>query len=29
MKGMRSELTTTDMWSIVNYLRSIGPQPTK
>ena len=29
MKGLRSELTTTDMWNIVNYLRSIGPQPTK
>jgi mono/diheme cytochrome c family protein len=26
MKGVRSELTTTDMWNIVNYLRSIGPQ---
>ena len=29
MKGVRSEMTTTDMWSIVNYLRSIGPQATK
>ena len=29
MKGVRSEMTTTDMWNIVNYLRSIGPQPTK
>ena len=29
MKGMRSEMTTTDMWNVVNYLRSIGPQPTK
>ena len=29
MKGVRSELTATDMWNIVNYLRSIGPQPTK
>jgi mono/diheme cytochrome c family protein len=29
MKGVRSELTTTDMWNIVNYLRSIGPQPLK
>ena len=29
MKGVRSELTTTDMWNIVNYLRSIGPQPSK
>ena len=26
MKGMRSELTATDMWNIVNYLRSIGPK---
>src|SRR5262245_55681967 len=29
MKGLRSELTTTDMWNIVNYLRSIGPQSSK
>jgi mono/diheme cytochrome c family protein len=29
MKGVRSELTTTDMWNIVNYLRSIGPQSSK
>lgn len=29
MKGLRSELTTTDMWNIVNYLRSIGRQPAK
>jgi mono/diheme cytochrome c family protein len=29
MKGMRSEMTATDMWSIVNFLRSIGPQPAK
>lgn len=29
MKGVRSEMTTTDMWNIVNYLRSIGPQPAK
>ena len=29
MKGVRSEMTTTDMWSIVNYLRSIGLQATK
>jgi mono/diheme cytochrome c family protein len=27
MKGLRSELTATDMWNIVNYLRSIGPKP--
>ena len=27
MKGQRSELTTTEMWNIVNYLRSIGPPP--
>jgi mono/diheme cytochrome c family protein len=26
MKGVRSEMTTSDMWNIVNYLRSIGPQ---
>ena len=29
MKGVRSELTATDMWNIVNYLRSIGPQAPK
>jgi mono/diheme cytochrome c family protein len=29
MKGARSEMTATDMWSIVNFLRSIGPQPAK
>jgi mono/diheme cytochrome c family protein len=29
MKGVRSEMTTTDMWNIVNYLRSIGPQAAK
>jgi mono/diheme cytochrome c family protein len=27
MKGLRSELTVTDMWNIVNFLRSIGPKP--
>ena len=26
MKGLRSELTTNQMWSIVNYIRSIGPK---
>lgn len=26
MKGVRSEMTATDMWHIVNYLRSIGPK---
>ena len=29
MKGVRSEMTATDMWNIVNFLRSIGPQPSK
>ena len=29
MKGHRSEMTATDMWNIVNYLRSIGPAPPK
>ena len=29
MKGHRSEMTATDMWNVVNYLRSIGPQTTK
>ncbi len=27
MKGLRSELTTTDMWNIVNFVRSLGPKP--
>jgi mono/diheme cytochrome c family protein len=26
MKGFRSRLTTEEMWSLVHYLRSIGPQ---
>lgn len=26
MKGVRSEMTVTDMWHIVNYIRSIGPK---
>jgi mono/diheme cytochrome c family protein len=29
MKGHRSEMTATEMWNIVNYLRSIVPQTTK
>ena len=29
MKAMRSELTATDIWNIVNYIRSIGPQSGK
>jgi mono/diheme cytochrome c family protein len=29
MKGHRSEMTATDMWNVVNFLRSIGPQATK
>ena len=29
MKGHRSEMTATDMWNVVNYLRSLGPQATK
>lgn len=29
MKGLRSEWTVTDVWNIVNYLRSIGPQSGK
>ena len=29
MKGHRSEMTVNDMWNVVNYLRSIGPQPPK
>jgi len=27
MKGLKSELTATDIWNIVNFLRSIGPKP--
>ena len=27
MKGVRSEVTATEIWHIVNYLRSIGPKP--
>ena len=26
MKPMKSRMTTTDIWNLVNYLRSIGPQ---
>jgi mono/diheme cytochrome c family protein len=26
MKGFRSKLTDQEMWNVVNYLRSIGPQ---
>jgi mono/diheme cytochrome c family protein len=29
MKGVRSQMTATDMWNIVNYLRSLGPQAAK
>ena len=29
MKGFRSRLTTEEMWSLVHYLRSIGPQGTR
>jgi mono/diheme cytochrome c family protein len=29
MKGFRSEMTPTDMWNIVNFIRSIGPQSSK
>ncbi len=25
MKGYKSKMTETDMWNVVNYLRSIGP----
>jgi mono/diheme cytochrome c family protein len=27
MKGLKSQLTPTEIWNIVNFLRSIGPQP--
>ena len=29
MKGVRSEMTATDMWNIVNFIRSIGPKSGK
>ena len=27
MKGMKGTLTPTQIWQVVNYIRSIGPQP--
>jgi mono/diheme cytochrome c family protein len=27
MKGVRSQVTATEIWHIVNFLRSIGPKP--
>ena len=27
MKSMKSRMTATDIWNVVNYLRSIAPQP--
>jgi putative copper resistance protein D len=27
MKGMKGTLTATQIWQVVNYIRSIGPQP--
>jgi mono/diheme cytochrome c family protein len=29
MKGVKSEMTPPDMWALVNFIRSIGPQGTK
>ena len=29
MKGMKGTLTPTQIWQVVNFLRSIGPQPAK
>ena len=26
MKSMKSRMTATDIWNVINYLRSIGPQ---
>lgn len=26
MKSMRSRMTDTDIWNVVNYIRSLGPQ---
>lgn len=26
MKGVRSEMTANDMWNLVNFIRSLGPQ---
>jgi mono/diheme cytochrome c family protein len=29
MKGVRSEVSVPDMWAVVNFIRSIGPQGAK
>lgn len=29
MKGYKGRMTDTEMWNVVNYLRSLGPQATK
>jgi mono/diheme cytochrome c family protein len=29
MKGMKGTLTPTQIWQVVNFIRSIGPQPAK
>jgi mono/diheme cytochrome c family protein len=29
MKGFKPRLSDTDIWNVVNYLRSIGPKPKK
>jgi len=26
MKGYKGRMTDTDMWNVVNYLRSVGPK---
>ena len=26
MKGLKARMTETDMWNVINYLRSIGPK---
>jgi mono/diheme cytochrome c family protein len=29
MRGFASKMTPQEMWSVVNYLRTLGPRPTK
>jgi mono/diheme cytochrome c family protein len=29
MKGFASKMTEHEIWDVINYLRSIGPQPAK
>jgi hypothetical protein len=29
MKGVKSRMSDTDVWNIVNYIRSLGPKSAK